>query len=878
MIVNPGIRRFLGSTIQRLFNSAAVELTLTHSAIPTRGSITPAFTRATTETGQKWDEAGYLDFVGLAGEIVFKGARRERNLIPTTRSSQDFTLWDKVGVTVVADQYAAPDGTTTMDKLLCSAGNAQHILLNGAGAPIAFTTGQHCASVYLRYVNHRYAYVSFNDNTSVPVVTVDLLTGTITGTTASATSVIETTSEAGVYRLGLFRASVANANGSIYIGANGTAAAAVIQTWNAVGTEAVGVWGASLNDITGETDQTTIRPYVSVGALIHDSQDPNYYSSSGAASHLASTPDSSAGSITGPKTIIVRTSLASVAPAGFTALVDKITAGGLGYGLYQTSAATGTLSLFHTTGGVTLRTPVSTATLASVGIAVNTWVWLKVEHNTATGDVSFWYSLQSTRDVSQVVWVQLGTTVASTSGVDLDTAALLGIVGRQTSGLFTSTNLVDQVLIYSGSTLAIDFNPDRDATTPTGTITSSTTGEVWTLNGASSVVRNSGFHGSMVDGVKCYDTDRLGNPIATTGSYPIVGYVPWEARTNLCLQSNTFGTAPWIDGGSGATIAQNAIGPEGATSAWTFVDNSAVSTQSRTQDITLTAATHTTWALVGKTSGAQASYPCIYSYSVISARIALCTVDTSNGVATAWTAYTGLTIAAGLVARCRSYNSLFWLVEITYTATANAWQLALIPAATAIASQSTGVIDLASQGSAVFYGAQTELGAFAGPYIPTTTVAVARNADVLTYTGADVANIKTLACTFSRGVGVSNVGMIASLDDGTAGNTAYSYLNGATQLIFDGYNGLAQWARTAVNAYTPGTTGKVSWSMATNDIKMDFNGTAPLADTTAAIPAKDRLCVGYTSGATPYVFNGPVNHIYGWTRNLSQSELGAIDA
>ena len=77
MIVNPGIRRFLGSAIQRLFNSASVSLPLTHTAIPTRGDITPSFTRATTATGQKWDEAGYLDFTALAGEIVFKGARRE---------------------------------------------------------------------------------------------------------------------------------------------------------------------------------------------------------------------------------------------------------------------------------------------------------------------------------------------------------------------------------------------------------------------------------------------------------------------------------------------------------------------------------------------------------------------------------------------------------------------------------------------------------------------------------------------------------------------------------------------------------------------------------------------------------------------------------
>ena len=109
MIVNPGIRRFLGSAIQRLFNSASVSLPLTHTAVPTRGSITPSFTRATAETGQKWDEAGYLDFTALAGEMVFKGARRCRNLQPT--SSEPTSGWTAAGATPPTVTYTTLDGT-----------------------------------------------------------------------------------------------------------------------------------------------------------------------------------------------------------------------------------------------------------------------------------------------------------------------------------------------------------------------------------------------------------------------------------------------------------------------------------------------------------------------------------------------------------------------------------------------------------------------------------------------------------------------------------------------------------------------------------------------------------------------------------------------
>ena len=122
MIVNPGIRRFLGSAIQRLFNSASVSLPLTHPAVPTRGSITPTFTRATTETGQKWDEAGYLDFTALAGEIVFKGARREYN--QWTTSSVSLASGANKSLTLTAGTYQFSMGAGTGTATFSGTGGA----------------------------------------------------------------------------------------------------------------------------------------------------------------------------------------------------------------------------------------------------------------------------------------------------------------------------------------------------------------------------------------------------------------------------------------------------------------------------------------------------------------------------------------------------------------------------------------------------------------------------------------------------------------------------------------------------------------------------------------------------------------------------------
>jgi hypothetical protein len=384
------------------------------------------------------------------------------------------------------------------------------------------------------------------------------------------------------------------------------------------------------------------------------------------------------------------------------------------------------------------------------------------------------------------------------------------------------------------------------------------------------------YHGSCVDGVKCYPTDLSGNPIPRTGSYPLVGYVPWEERTNLCLQSNAFSTAPWIAVGTPAAT-QNVVGPDGATSAWTLTDNDAGVSEGATQtDITLTAATHTLSFFVKKTTGAQSSYPIAFAYLKTGTTSgAGVTVDTTNGVATAWTAITGLTGITG-VARCISHNANFWRVELVFTGTAVAWRVDLYPAGTTNATQSTGTLDATAQGSAVFYGAQVELGSFATPYIPTTTVAVPRSANLLSYTGAEIANYKAMACTFSRRVGVSNVGVAVVLTPGTDANTIANYMASATAASFAGVaSSASQWSQAASNAYTPGTSSKMAQTWATNSILMDKDGTAQTADTTATVPTFDRIQVGHQNGA--YVLNGPVTDIYLFTRNPSQSELAAVD-
>lgn len=246
------------------------------------------------------------------------------------------------------------------------------------------------------------------------------------------------------------------------------------------------------------------------------------------------------------------------------------------------------------------------------------------------------------------------------------------------------------------------------------------------------------YHGSNVDGVKCFATtngntvssnvvtEATGTPISSS---ILLGYLAEGQRTNLCLQSNAF-TTTWVALGTPAAT-QNVTGPDGvANSAWTLTDNDVVATEGIAQAITLTAATYTMSMFVRKTTGAQSSYPVMFVENGINR--ALCTIDTSNGVATVWTANTGNTIVTSS-AVCTSFNTDYWRVSLTYLATALSWTHYFLPAATANATQSTGSYDVLVTGSAVIYGADVELATFPSSYIPTTTASVTRNADVLTY-------------------------------------------------------------------------------------------------------------------------------------------------
>lgn len=366
------------------------------------------------------------------------------------------------------------------------------------------------------------------------------------------------------------------------------------------------------------------------------------------------------------------------------------------------------------------------------------------------------------------------------------------------------------------------------------------------------------------------DTFADGSSIPST---TLLGYLAEGARTNLCLQSNAFTTAPWADSGTPGPT-QNLTGPDGGTTGWTFTDNDAGVFERTGQPITLTAATHAASVYVKKTTGSQSSYPIVYLATAT--LIAIATVDTSNGVATAWTAYTGLTIATGLTARCVSHNANWWRVEISFTATAVAWTFTLVPAGTTNATQSTGAIDATAQGTAGFSFGQVELGSFASSYIPTTAGSAPRNADVLTY--ASAGNVSgTAGSAYAEVVwpNAFDAARFIAVDGGSSFRTVMQYRSASTRLST--YDGTSE---PTLGTITPSSTVK---KMATAwGVSNTYGSVAGSATATGAFDGNFNVGTGITIGndltTGAGAMFGNIRNVRIWSRALSSSELQSVTA
>ena len=231
--------------------------------------------------------------------------------------------------------------------------------------------------------------------------------------------------------------------------------------------------------------------------------------------------------------------------------------------------------------------------------------------------------------------------------------------------------------------------------------------------------------------------------------------------------------------------------------------------------------------------------------------------------------------------------------------------LILTATATTSASASAGQFRFVDSGTNVSYAgsaslgmdfiyAQLEVGAFPSSYIPTTTAAVTRAADVCLMTGADFSRWfnpveGTIVAEFSTITnGLDNTGgngffWIYDIDSSGAATSSHELLVSAT--YGPGINARTQVAGTSQAALTTpvtlgtGSTIRHAYAYKTNDFAGSLNGGSVLADAAGSLPpAPDRMAIGSTNGGSGSHLNGHLRRIRYYPRRLDNARLQELTA
>lgn len=206
-----------------------------------------------------------------------------------------------------------------------------------------------------------------------------------------------------------------------------------------------------------------------------------------------------------------------------------------------------------------------------------------------------------------------------------------------------------------------------------------------------------------------------------------LGYYAEQISTNLCLQSENFGTT-WV--AIGTPIRTSGADTCGTVSLDSLNDADAGTLDGYSQVVTFTSNAVKAISVYVK-AGTSTSSVIRVRDTTATADVLLVTLAWSGGVPTP-TATTGTVIETQALG-----NSVFRVRMATATVTAaNTNQIEIYPA-------TTSALVVGNTGTMLCGGVQAENNTFPTSYIPTTTATVTRNADNLTYPFAGNANAAT---------------------------------------------------------------------------------------------------------------------------------------
>jgi hypothetical protein len=184
--------------------------------------------------------------------------------------------------------------------------------------------------------------------------------------------------------------------------------------------------------------------------------------------------------------------------------------------------------------------------------------------------------------------------------------------------------------------------------------------------------------------------------------------------------------------------------------------------------------------------------------------------------------------------------------------------------------------------SLVFGAWQLEAGAFATSYIPTTTAAATRAADVAVMQGANFGNWfsqpeGTFYVEWNTSAAGTNRYLIDAQQVAGSGNRIDININTSNVVNPRTVVGGSAVASLSGGTYSASSNGKIAFAYKSADYASSFNGaSAVIATTAGALPTPDILYIGSLTGAAP--INGYIRRLTYFPRRLSASELQGVTA
>ena len=354
----------------------------------------------------------------------------------------------------------------------------------------------------------------------------------------------------------------------------------------------------------------------------------------------------------------------------------------------------------------------------------------------------------------------------------------------------------------------------------------------------------------------------------TTGES--LGLLVEEQRTNLLLRSEEFGGGAWSKGGG--TITANSItAPNGNLTADKFVEDTSIAFHEVRQSRTVTENTVVTFSIYIRSG--ERTLARVYGIS---------SAQWSGGVSPSVTVNlnTG-TVVSGTGSVSPSTNG-FYRISITGT-TANGVTSALLAAGPCL-----GDFDSFHTGDGTsgiyLWGAQLEAGAFPTSYIPTTTTAVTRNADLASITGTAFTSFynQSEGAMFAEALvqehTVATFSRIFSLDDvATTSFIALVRANNSRRWDYSVFaNGTGQ-AIALNNGIFPsaGAVCKGAVIYKANDFTGATQGVLMNADTSGSVPTVNALGIGMQSNGL-LQYNGTIRRLTYFPQRISNENLQRI--